>query len=383
MLASWSADSIAAAAWFANARSACRRVGVGTRRSAGSSAQITPLSLAGAVVERDDEAVAVPCPRAAAVARGRVDRVQLRGQQRDRLVVLEQRAALLHHAPARTAARRVPATRAPAGEVARLPADRGERPQRRVLALGQRDHHLGEPERVADAGAHRAQDLGGGLPRPDLRRDAQQVLHRGAVTPRLGGRLHVLQRGGRVVADGRDEREPRRRRAGGRPRARRPTRCRAPRRSSPTSGISSRSSGCHAPGSSEASNDDAHERVVARPVDRAGRHEVGAAVVEAVEQQLAVLAPSDVVVPISASRATSSPSSSTTSKSSHAGRCRSMQMPWKPVARRSASATAASTACGSPPPARSARPIASTPCSGSWGTGRTPASSSARRAGAA
>ena len=42
MSSSWCADSIAVAAWFANARSACSRSGVGTSRSTGSSAQMNP-----------------------------------------------------------------------------------------------------------------------------------------------------------------------------------------------------------------------------------------------------------------------------------------------------------------------------------------------------
>ena len=244
----------------------------------------------GAVVERDDEAVAVPGPRAAAVAGRRVDRMQLLGQQRDRLVVLEQRAALLHELRVEQGRDGVQRRGRLAREVARLPADGRERAQRRVLALGQRDHDLGEAERVADARAHGAEHLGGGLPRPDLRRDAQQVLHRGAVAARPGGRLHVLQGGGRVVADGGDEREPRRvgpAAVRGRVDRHDPERlaARVDQRDQqqvlrvPRAGIL-RGGEARRP-----------ERVVARPVHAAGRHEVGAAVVEALQQHLVVLRP--------------------------------------------------------------------------------------------
>ena len=72
-----------------------------------------------------------------------------------------------------------------------------------------------------------------------------------------------------------------------------------------------------------------------------------------------------VVAPISTSRASSLPSTTTTSKSSHAGRCRLITTVPKPVARRTADATAASTGCRSPP-ARIARPISSSASSASW-----------------
>ena len=83
----------AVAAWLANMRSACRLFVDGIRRSSGSSAQMTPDELAGAVVQRDQQPVVVPGQRAAAVARRLVGRA-LDAQARARLVAGEQEAAL-------------------------------------------------------------------------------------------------------------------------------------------------------------------------------------------------------------------------------------------------------------------------------------------------
>jgi len=132
---------------------------------------------ADAVDERDDEPVPVPRPRAAAVQLRAVDE-DLGREAAPGLVVREQEAAL--DLELRVEERRDVGERHPRRErlVAERPADGGLRLEPARRRLDELDRHVLEAERVADALAHRLEDLVGVEPLREARRDAQQLLER-------------------------------------------------------------------------------------------------------------------------------------------------------------------------------------------------------------
>jgi hypothetical protein len=215
--------------------------------------------------------------------------VQPGRRERHRLIALEQRAALLEQLAGdqrldvgqRAARHRV--------ELVGAPPHRRARPQDPV-PVRERHEHLREAERVADPRADGREDLLARLPRAHLRGDAQQVLDGRAVPARLRRGVGVLERGGGVVADGRDEREP------------------VVVGTAPVGGLVDRDDAEHVAGGVDERDEEqvlgvpgagvvgrrergGGERREARPVHGARRDEVRAVVAEALLHELAVLRP--------------------------------------------------------------------------------------------
>src|SRR6266536_915439 len=151
--------------------------------------------LAETVVQRDEQPVVLPRPRAAPVLLGHV-RLPGERQPARRLVVREQVAALdLEHGveqPFDVAQEHRLALR-----VLDLPAHGGARIEP-PLAVAKRREDVLESERVAYAGTHRAQDLVGDRLCGQPRRHGEQPLERYLVTGRVRRLLRSLDRERRV-----------------------------------------------------------------------------------------------------------------------------------------------------------------------------------------